>query len=148
MKNGSNMYNLYQIILASTISQSKAQNAVIHETLQINPNIEMLMGGEYYNGIKVKSIKVKQVEVEKNNYIKNGEGDADITLPIHAYKYIYVYDEDGSIIPTVCGENNRVQITVPSYYEGKIIAKFLVRKIWIAAQIISLLTCLGILVQH
>ena len=68
MKNGSNMYNLYQIILASTISQSKAQNAVIHETLQINPNIEMLMGGEYYNGIKV-----KQVEVEKNNYIKNGE---------------------------------------------------------------------------
>ena len=33
----------------------------------------MLMGGEYYNGIKVKSIKVKQVEVEKNNYIKNGE---------------------------------------------------------------------------
>lgn len=73
MKNGSNMYNLYQIILASTISQSKAQNAVIHETLQINLNIEMLMCSEYYNGIKVKSIKVKQVEVEKNNYIKNGE---------------------------------------------------------------------------
>jgi hypothetical protein len=51
----------------------QAQDAVIHETLQIKPNIEMLMGHEYYNGIHVKSIKVKQVEVEKDNYIKNGE---------------------------------------------------------------------------
>lgn len=51
----------------------QAQDIVIHETLQINPNIEMLMGHEYYNGIHVKSIKVKQVEVEKDNYIKNGE---------------------------------------------------------------------------
>ena len=51
----------------------QAQDTVIHETLQINPNIEMLMGHEYYNGIHVKSIKVKQVEVEKDNYIKNGK---------------------------------------------------------------------------
>lgn len=73
MKNGSNMYDLYQIILASVASQSKAKDTVIHETLQINPNIEMLMEHEYYNGIHAKSIKVKQVEVEKDNYIKNGE---------------------------------------------------------------------------
>ena len=31
------------------------------------------MSHEYYNGIKVKSIKIKQVEVEKDNFIKNGE---------------------------------------------------------------------------
>lgn len=54
-------------------TKAQAQDTIIHETLQINPNIEMLMSHEYYNGIKVKSIKIKQVEVEKDNFIKNGE---------------------------------------------------------------------------
>lgn len=61
------------IIFLFQHTKVQAQDAVIHETLQINPNIEMLMSHEYYNGIHVKSIKVKQVEVEKDNYIKNGE---------------------------------------------------------------------------
>lgn len=61
------------IIFIFQHTKVQAQDAVIHETLQINPNIEMLMGHEYYNGIQVKSIKVKQVEVEKDNYIENGE---------------------------------------------------------------------------
>lgn len=61
------------LIILLNCSVQTSQDAVIHETLQINPNIEMLMSHEYYNGIKVKSIKVKQVEVEKDNYIKNGE---------------------------------------------------------------------------
>ncbi len=61
------------IILMFQHTKAQAQDTVIHETLQINPNIEMLMNHEYYNGIKVRSIKVKQVEIEKGNYIKNGE---------------------------------------------------------------------------
>lgn len=61
------------IIFLFQHAKAQAQDTVIHETLQINPNIEMLMSHEYYNGIKVKNIKVKQVEVEKDNFIKNGE---------------------------------------------------------------------------
>ena len=61
------------IIFLFQHTKVQAQDTVIHETLQINPNIEMLMGHEYYNGIQVKSIKVKQVEVEEDNYIRNGE---------------------------------------------------------------------------
>ena len=61
------------IILMFQHTKAQAQDTIIHETLQINPNIEMLMSHEYYNGIKVKSIKIKQVEVEKDNFIKNGE---------------------------------------------------------------------------
>lgn len=61
------------IIFMFQHTKTQAQDTVIHETLQINPNIEMLMGHEYYNGIQVKSIKVKQIEIEKDNYIKNGE---------------------------------------------------------------------------
>lgn len=64
---------LISLIILLNCSAQASQDTVIHETLQINPNIEMLMSHEYYNGIKVKSIKVKQVEVEKDNFIKNGE---------------------------------------------------------------------------
>ena len=64
---------LISLIILLNCSVQASQDTVIHETLQINPNIEMLMSHEYYNGIKVKSIKIKQVEVEKDNFIKNGE---------------------------------------------------------------------------
>lgn len=46
-------------------TKAQAQDTVIHETLQINPNIEMLMSHEYYNGIKVKSIKSNRLKLRK-----------------------------------------------------------------------------------
>ena len=73
IKSGSNISDLYQVILILTTPQAKTKDTVIHTTLEINPNIEMLMSHEYYKGIKVKSIKIKQVEVKKDNYIKNNE---------------------------------------------------------------------------
>lgn len=73
IKNGSNISNLYQAILILNTAQVKTKDAVIHSTLEINPNIELLMAHEYYKGIKVKSIKIKQVEVKKDNYIRNRE---------------------------------------------------------------------------
>ena len=72
MKIIKSIFFIFTIMLLN-YSEQASQDAVIHETLQINPNIEMLMSNEYHNGIKVKSIKVKQVEVEKDNFIKNGE---------------------------------------------------------------------------
>ena len=63
---------LISLIILLNCSAQASQDAVIHETLQINPNIEMLMSHEYYKGIKVKSIKIKQVEIKKDNYVKNG----------------------------------------------------------------------------
>lgn len=73
IKSGSNIYDLYQVILILTAPQIKTKDTVIHSTLEINPNIELLMAHEYYKGIKVKSIKIKQVEVKKDNYIRNSE---------------------------------------------------------------------------
>lgn len=72
MRSGSNISDLYQVILILTNSQAKTNDTVIHTTLEINPNIEMLMSHEYYKGIKVKSIKIKQVEIKKDNYVKSG----------------------------------------------------------------------------
>lgn len=73
IKNGSNISNLYQAILILNTAQVNTKDAVIHSTLEINPNIELLMAHEYYKGIKVKSIKIKQIEVKKDNYIRNRE---------------------------------------------------------------------------
>lgn len=73
IKSGSNISNLYQAILILNTAQVKTKDAVIHSTLEINPNIELLMAYEYYKGIKVKSIKIKQVEIKKDNYIRNSE---------------------------------------------------------------------------
>ena len=72
MKKIKSTFLIFLIILLNCSAQA-SQDAVIHETLQINPNIEMLMSHEYYKGIKVKSIKIKQVEIKKDNYIKNSE---------------------------------------------------------------------------
>ena len=63
MKKIKSTFLIFLIILLNCSAQA-SQDTVIHETLQINPNIEILMSHEYYNGIKVKSIKVKQVEIE------------------------------------------------------------------------------------
>lgn len=73
IKSGSNISDLYQVILILTTPQAKTKDTVIHTTLEINPNIEMLMSHEYYKGIKFKSIKIKQVEIKKDSYIKNSE---------------------------------------------------------------------------
>lgn len=73
IKSGSNISDLYQVILILNAPQTNTRDRTMHETLQINSNIEMLMSHEYYKGIKVKSIKIKQVEVKKDNYIRNSE---------------------------------------------------------------------------
>ena len=55
-----------------------AKDLTVHHTLQINTDSELLMSHEYYKGIKVKSIKIKQVEINNDSYITNGkviEGD-------------------------------------------------------------------------
>lgn len=69
IKPGSNIYDLYQVILILTTTQTQTRR--IHETLQINPNVELLMAHEFYKGIKIKSIKIKQIEIEKDTEIKN-----------------------------------------------------------------------------
>ena len=89
------------------------------------------------------NIEVETLGTDSKNHkiynIKNGNQDAVISLPIHAYKYIYVYDEKGEIIPSCAGENNRVQLTIPANYNGMITVKFIIRKLWRGAQILSVI---------
>ena len=50
-----------------------AKDIITHGTLQIDSDMELLLSHEYYKGIKVKSIKIKQVEINHDSYITNGE---------------------------------------------------------------------------
>ena len=55
-----------------------AKDLTMHNTLQINTDSELLLSHEYYKGIKIKSIKIKQIEINNDSYITNGkiiEGD-------------------------------------------------------------------------
>ena len=55
-----------------------AKDLTMHNTLQINTDSELLLSHEYYKGIKIKSIKIKQIEINHDSYITNGkviEGD-------------------------------------------------------------------------
>lgn len=55
-----------------------AKDFTTHETLQIDSDMELLISHEFYKGIKVKSIKIKQINISKDTMIFNGqikEGD-------------------------------------------------------------------------
>lgn len=50
-----------------------AEDCVIRDNFQINVDSELMIGHEYYKGIKIKGIKIKQVEIKKDTYIKDGK---------------------------------------------------------------------------
>ena len=50
-----------------------AKDIITHGTLQIDSDMELLLSHEYYKGIKVKSIKIKQVNISKDTMIFNGQ---------------------------------------------------------------------------
>ncbi len=45
---------------------------VMHETFQLNPDVEMLVSHEFYKGIKIKGIRIKQVEIHNDTAITKG----------------------------------------------------------------------------
>ena len=50
-----------------------AKDLTMHNTLRIDTDSELLLSHEYYNGIKIKSIKIKQIEINHDSYITNGK---------------------------------------------------------------------------
>ena len=51
----------------------KKQDLVLHETFQVNPDMEMLISHEFYKGIKIKGVRIKQVEIYNDTTIKDGK---------------------------------------------------------------------------
>ena len=50
-----------------------AKDLTMHNTLRIDTDSELLLSHEYYNGIKIKSIKIKQIEINHDSCVTNGK---------------------------------------------------------------------------
>lgn len=53
---------IFLFVLVFCAGSSFAKDLTVHHTLQINTDSELLLSHEYYKGIKIKSIKIKQIE--------------------------------------------------------------------------------------
>ena len=62
---------LFLLLIPS--SYGAVQDKTIQETLYITPDAELLLSHEYYKGVKVKSIVVKQIKIDTEHCIKDGD---------------------------------------------------------------------------
>ena len=62
---------VFTIIL--NMNTATAENTVLHETFQVEPDFELMIGHEFYKGVKIKGVKVKLVEISKDTNIKSGK---------------------------------------------------------------------------
>ncbi len=61
------------ILFTMTNMTQANQEIIVHENFIITPDMEMLIDHSFYEGVKIKSIKIKQVEIEHDTIIKNGK---------------------------------------------------------------------------
>ena len=64
---------ILSFVLFAISGKSFAKDLTMHNTLRIDTDSELLLSHKYYNGIKIKSIKIKQIEINHDSYITNGE---------------------------------------------------------------------------
>lgn len=75
------------------------------------------------------------------------EENAKVTFPLFAYKYYQCKDmETGERFPIVRGDNNRIEVELPDHYQGTLKVCFVEPWHWRAAEIVSLLTLIWIIV--
>lgn len=64
--------------------------------------------------------------------------EAQIAVPVFAYRGYRAYDEDGQEMETVIGGNNRIAVRVPAEYEGEIAVRFVPPVHWRIAEGVTL----------
>lgn len=80
--------------------------------------------------------------------VENRAGDeAQIAVPVFAYRGYRAYDGEGKPLETVPGGNNRVAVRVPARYSGEIEVRFVPPLYWRAAELISLMALGFVLVM-
>ncbi len=75
------------------------------------------------------------------------EENAKVIFPLFAYKYYQCKAvETGESFPIMRGDNNRIEVELPDHYQGTLKVCFVEPCHWRAAEIVSLLTLIGIIV--
>lgn len=76
-----------------------------------------------------------------------GEGGF-VELPILNYKGYYAIDENGDALSIADGKNNVIRIELPMRYEGSVSVGYRQAGYWVAAEILSLLCAIGLLIYQ
>ena len=73
--------------------------------------------------------------------------NAKIVFPLFAYKYFQCFDiETGEEFLIIRGENNRIEVQLPNYYQGTIKVCFVEPWYWRTAELVSLFTLVWLIV--
>ncbi len=73
--------------------------------------------------------------------------NAKIVFPLFAYKYFQCFDiETGEEFLIIRGENNRIEVQLPNYYQGTIKVCFVEPWYWRMAELVSLFTLVWLIV--
>ncbi len=64
--------------------------------------------------------------------------EAQIAVPVFAYRGYCAYDESGKVLETVVGGNNRIGVLVPAQYSGEISVRFVPPVYWRISELVSL----------
>ena len=64
--------------------------------------------------------------------------EAQVAVPVFAYRGYRAYDEAGNALETVVGGNNRIGVRVPVQYSGEILVRFVPPLYWRICEIVSL----------
>lgn len=91
-----------------------------------------------------------EIVSEKDNTVvvrvSNPGKDSEMLIPRLHYKGFRAVTDDGTVIPTRDGYLNLVLFTVPAGYEGDITVEYKQPLVWRIAEIISLLSAVGVVI--
>ena len=72
--------------------------------------------------------------------------DATLEVPRFAYPHFVATDDDGKTLTVVQGHNNKVTVEIPTAYQGTIFIDYVEPWYWRVAEVVSVLTIIGLLV--
>jgi len=77
-------------------------------------------------------------------FCQAGETDGNVDIPMFHYKGYQALDEQGNRLQITDGNNQVMRLSIPAGYEGNVTVDFVQPWYWRAAQIISLLSWIGL----
>ncbi|MCM1258219.1 MAG: YfhO family protein [Roseburia sp.] len=84
----------------------------------------------------------------KGNYYLTCVNESDtgsyIDVPVQKYDNYHAYTEEGEELPLDTGENNRIRIGLPAYFDGMIRLRYQPPVLWRICEILSFVTLIGL----
>ena len=158
------------ILVLAFLSFSWIENSYMNSIDAWRPNVvqdidstNAMIGGEYLlQGTDTELLHNNTYRTSENVEIKNYEkhyltiitdlvttgGDGFIEVPLLDYIGYTARGSRGEVFPVTPGTNNQVHVAIPSGYDGTVTIKFTEPFYWRMAEVVSLLTLVGIVVIY